>query len=244
MKRRFLLTIEYDGTNYSGFQKQKEDITIQQTIEDAIFKIHGQKVDLISSGRTDKGTHAIAHMAHIDFETDLNVGKLRNAINFHLPKDIYIKKVKVVPFSFDARKDAKSKTYVYRIVNQWRSPINDRYAFLVGEKLNMTKMRQAAKYLEGEHDFKGFACKDMNVKTTVRTLNRVSIKKSGTVIEISVNGSGFLYNMVRIIAGTLLYVGLGKFEPEVVKTILQKCDRELAGPTLPSAGLFLKEVIY
>ena len=243
--RNIKLTIEYDGKDFKGWQKQPNKPNIQGEIERAIYNITKEEVDLIGSGRTDAGVHALGQVANFKTNSNIPIEKLALAINSKLKKSIIIKKAEEVDERFHSRYNAKHKTYRYIINN---SPCgtaiyrNLEYCFPI--KLDVAKMQEAAKYFEGEHDFKAFKSSGTSAKNSVRTIYNASVKQEGEKIIIELTGNGFLYNMVRIISGTLLDVGLQKIKPEEIKNIIEEKDRQKAGKTLPAHGLYLVEVKY
>ena len=243
--RNIKLTIEYDGKDFKGWQKQPNKPNIQGEIERAIYNITKEEVDLIGSGRTDAGVHALGQVANFKTNSNIPIEKLALAINSQLKNTIIIKKAEEVDERFHSRYNAKHKTYRYIINN---SPCgtaiyrNLEYCFPI--KLDVAKMQEAAKYFEGEHDFKAFKSSGTSAKNSVRTIYNASVKQEGEKIIIELTGNGFLYNMVRIISGTLLDVGLQKIKPEEIKNIIEEKDRQKAGKTLPAHGLYLVEVKY
>lgn len=244
-KRNILLTIEYDGTNYSGWQTQKNARSIQSVLEAAIKRITGKKSDIISCGRTDSGVHALGHIANFKTASDIPLYKLQCGLNSVLPKDIIIKETEEVPLEFHSRFDARSKVYTYTILNRTApAAILRGQVHHVPYKLNAGMMRREAKRLVGRHDFKSFQAADVEWRNSVRTIKRLDIKKTGDIIKITIAADGFLYNMVRNIVGTLLEIGRGKFKPGSMVKILRDKDRKFAGPTAPAKGLCLMEVKY
>ena len=243
--RNIKLKIEYDGKDFNGWQKQPNKPNIQGEIERAIYNITKEEVDLIGSGRTDAGVHALGQVANFKTNSNIPIEKLALAINSQLKNSIIIKKAEEVDERFHSRYNAKHKTYRYIINN---SPCgtaiyrNLEYCFPI--KLDVAKMQEAAKYFEGEHDFKAFKSSGTSAKNSVRTIYNASVKQEGEKIIIELTGNGFLYNMVRIISGTLLDVGLQKIKPEEIKNIIEEKDRQKAGKTLPAHGLYLVEVKY
>ena len=244
--RNFKMIVEYDGSAYRGWQRQKNGVSIQQVLEEAIKKITGQKVSVIGSGRTDAGVHALNQVASFRCATKLPVNNIYRGMNSVLPEDIVVKEMEEVPFEFHAQRDVKSKIYVYKICNQKLRPALGRnYSWFVRFDLDLAKMRQAAKYLIGTHDFSCFCATGTDVQDRVRTIKNIEIKngEEGN-IEIIVEAKGFLKYMVRNIIGTLVEVGRGKREPEEMKKIIDSRDRKIAGATAPAHGLFLMEVKY
>ncbi len=245
--RNIKLTIEYDGTDYCGWQTQNatRTKTIQQVIEAALVKVFQKKIRLIGSGRTDSGVHAYNQTANFKTDSRLSLAKVRSALNSYLPKDIVIKGVREVDGDFHARFRVKSKIYRYSILNApVPSPFNRRYSLFVPCPLDLEKMKKAATYLKGRHNVKSFHRARGKQKNFVRTIKKLEITRRNESIFFEIEAEGFLYHMVRIIVGTLLEVGRGRFRPGYVKEILRQKNRNLAGPTLPGRGLCLMEVKY
>ena len=243
--KNILLTIEYDGKDFNGWQKQPNKLNIQGEIERAIEEITGEKVDLIASGRTDAGVHALAQMANFKTNSKLPVEKYPIALNTKLKKSIRIQKAEEVEENFHSRYHCKQKTYRYIINNSSQgSSIYRNLEYFIPNKLDVEKMQEAVKYFEGEHDFKAFKASGTSSKSSVRTIYKAKVEKQGERIIIERTGNGFLYNMVRIIAGTLVEVGLGKIKPEEISEIIEKKERANAGKTLPPQGLYLVKVEY
>lgn len=244
--RNIKLTIEYDGKDFNGWQKQPNKLNIQGEIERAIETITGEKVDLIGSGRTDAGVSALGQVANFKIENNkMPIEKMAYAINSQLKKSIRVKKAEEVEESFHSRYTCKKKTYQYTINNSEQGTAifrNIQYHFPL--KLDERKMNEAVKYLVGKHDFKSFKASGTSSKNSVRIIYDAKVTRDGDLVKIELTGSGFLYNMVRIISGTLVEVGEGKIAPEMVKQILEKKDRSLAGKTLPANGLCLMKVDY
>ena len=244
--RNIKLTIEYDGKDFNGWQKQPNKLNIQGNIEIAIEQITGEKIELNASGRTDAGVHAIAQVANFKTESNLPIEKIPIAINSKLKKSIRIIKAEEVDERFHSRLSCKRKTYRYIINNsEIGSAIYRNLETHIPQKLNIKKMQEAIKYFEGEHDFKAFKASGTSSKSSIRTIYKAEvIQMPNNRIYIELTGNGFLYNMVRIIAGTLVDIGLGKIEPADIANIIKKGKRELAGKTLPPNGLFLVKVEY
>ena len=239
------LTIEYDGKDFNGWQKQPTKLNIQGEIERAISEITGEETELIASGRTDAGVHAIAQIANFKTNSNFPVEKYPIALNAKLKKSIRIQSAEEVEERFHARYNCIQKTYRYIINNsKYGSSIYRNLEYFVPQKLDINAMKKAAKYFEGEHDFKGFKATGGNNKNTIRTIYKIAIKNENSRIIMELTGDGFLYNMVRIIAGTLLEVGLGKIKPEEIPNIINSKDRTKAGKTLPAHALYLVEVNY
>ena len=243
--RNIKLTIEYDGKKFNGWQKQPDKPNIQGEIENAIKEITGEEVELYASGRTDAGVHSLGQIANFKTESKIEISKLPVAINSKLKKSIVIKKAEEVEENFHSRYNAKGKKYKYIINNSLTgSAIYRDLEYHMPVKLDTEKMKEAIKYFEGEHDFKAFRSSGTSNKNSVRTIHKAEIKEEGDRIIIELTGNGFLYNMVRIIAGTIVDVGLGKIEPKTIPEIISSKDRTKAGKTLPAHGLYLVEVYY
>ena len=244
--RNIKLTIEYDGKDFNGWQKQPGKPNIQGSIEYAIEQITGEKIELFASGRTDAGVHAYGQVANFKTNSNLPIEKFPIAINTKLKRSIRILNAEEVKESFHSRLTCKRKTYRYVINNSpIASAIYRNLETHIPQKLNVDKMKKAIKYFEGEHDFKAFKASGTSSKNSVRKIYKAEIiEKDNNRIFIQLTGSGFLYNMVRIIAGTLVDVGLEKIEPEDIPNIILSGKRELAGKTLQPNGLFLLNVEY
>jgi len=228
-----------------GWQKQPDKLNIQGTIENAIKAITGEEVELNASGRTDAGVHAYAQVANFKTNSNLPIEKFPLAINSKLKKSIIIKSAEEVEERFHSRLSCKRKTYRYVINNsKTGTAIYRNLEYHVSTKLDIQKMQEAVKYFEGEHDFKAFKASGTSSKSSVRTIYDAKIYQTGEKINIELTGSGFLYNMVRIISGTLVEVGLGKIAPEQIPQIIEDKKRENAGKTLPAHGLYLLNVEY
>ncbi|MBR6223366.1 MAG: tRNA pseudouridine(38-40) synthase TruA [Lachnospiraceae bacterium] len=244
MKRVFL-RIAYDGTNYCGWQIQDNGITIEEVINEKLSELLHEDIAVIGASRTDSGVHALGNVAVFDTETRIPAEKISFALNQRLPEDIRIQESKEVAPDFHPRYCDTRKTYEYRILNRtFDDPTTRLYTHFCYFKLDVEKMKQAASYLVGEHDFKSFSSARGQAKTTVRTIYYLNIEKENDIIRVQINGNGFLYNMVRIIVGTLLKVGMGIYPPEHVKEILEARDRSMSGPKAPAKGLTLVEIEY
>lgn len=238
--KRIMLTVAYDGTAYNGWQVQPNGITIEGELNKALRELLGEDISVIGASRTDAGVHALCNVAVFDTETRIEPERIAPALNARLPEDIRVQKSVETAPGFHPRHCNTRKTYEYRIyMGKYENPIGRQYAHFVYVPLDVEKMQEAAAYLVGEHDFKSFCVAKAQVLTTVRTLYSLEVKKAGDYLTIRVCGNGFLFNMVRIIAGTLLEVGKGKIAPEDVKEILEAKDRQAAGPTAPARGLML-----
>ena len=243
--RNIKLTIEYDGKDFNGWQKQPNKLNIQGEIEQAIKQITGEEIDLTASGRTDAGVHAIAQIANFKTQSKLPIEKFAIAINSKIKQSIRIKKAEEVDIDFHSRYNCKRKTYRYVINNsEFGSAIFRKLEYHVPQKLDIKAMEKAIKYFEGEHDFKAFKSTGGNNKSSVRIIYNANLIQEGQKIIIELTGNGFLYNMVRIISGTLVEVGLGKIKPEEISKIIESKDRQKAGKTLPAYGLYLVQVEY
>lgn len=243
--RNIKLIIEYDGKSFNGWQKQPTKLNIQGEIERAIGEITGEEIKLIGSGRTDAGVNAIGQTANFKTNSNIPIEKIPLALNSKLKKSIVIVSAEEVDDSFHSRYNVKSKTYRYTINNsQNGSAIYRDMEYHFPIKLDVKKMRDAAKLFEGEHDFKGFKASGTSSKSSVRTIYKADVKQDGDRIYIELTGNGFLYNMVRIISGTLLDVGLGKIDVNDIPQIIDSKDRKRAGKTLPAHGLCLVKVEY
>ena len=237
--------MEYKGTDYCGWQRQKNGLSVQEVLATAVRETTGEASVMHGSGRTDAGVHAIAQAVHFDTHTKIPLDKLPIAINAHLPSGVRVLSAREVEEGFNARFDAVSKTYLYKMyVSPVASPLREGLYAFVHKAPDLEKMRRAAAYLLGEHDFKVFQAAGGHVKSTVRTITALTIREQEGEISFEVTGNGFLYNMVRIMVGTLYYVGIGKIDAEELPNILLSGKRERAGKTMPPEGLYLKEVKY
>ena len=243
--RNIKLIIEYDGANFYGFQKQNNGRTVQEELEKAIYRVTNEEVKLIGSSRTDSGVHARGFVANFKTNSRIPENKFREALNCKLPDDISIMKSEEVNEDFHSRYDSKGKTYCYTIINrEVPLTIERNYALLVKDNINLNEMKEACKYFIGTHDFSAFKSSGSSVKTSIRTIYDLHIEKNDEIIKIYVTGDGFLYNMVRIIVGTLLMVGKGKIKAENVENIIKNGKREEAGECVIANGLCLMDVQY
>lgn len=243
--KRIKLTVAYDGTNYCGWQLQKNGVTIEQRLNEAITQLTGEPAQVIGASRTDAGVHAMGNVAVFDTETRIPPEKLAYALNGRLPEDIRIQSSEEVPPDFHPRKANCVKTYEYRIWNhRFENPVKRLYDYFVFLLLDIEKMKEAAAYLAGEHDFCSFASSGSQAEETVRRIYGLEVLKEGPEIILRVRGDGFLYNMVRIIAGTLVQAGIGAFPPSHVREILEARDRQAAPQTAPAKGLTLVGIAY
>lgn len=242
---RILLTVSYDGSNYYGWQRQSNFITVQQRLEEGLSALMGKEITVRGASRTDTGVHAMAQGAVFETDTTIPVDKIPYALNSFLPEDIVVRGAREVDEDFHPQYSVIDKTYEYLILNdEFRNPKLIKYMEFIREKLDIAKMQEACKYFLGEHDFKAFCASGSTAKTTIRTIYSLTVDKRENIVKIKVTGSGFLYNMVRIIAGTLADVGKGKLKPEDIEDIIASKDRTRAGKTLSPNGLTLMEVHY
>ncbi|MBQ7642940.1 MAG: tRNA pseudouridine(38-40) synthase TruA [Clostridia bacterium] len=242
---RIKITVGYDGTEYCGWQIQPNGDTVQEEIEKALKKLTGEDIRVTGSGRTDSGVHATGQVAHFDTNSSVPPEKFKEALNALLPPDIKIFRSEEVGEGFHARFSAKKKTYIYKMYpSDCERPTERRYAVRIRPNPDIAAMDKAAGYLVGEHDFKCFLSSDSSVESTVRTVFSAKVYEEGDGIAFEICGNGFLYNMVRIIAGTLVAVGEGNIPPEEMKEIISSGDRKRAGKTMPPEGLTLKSVEY
>lgn len=245
VRKRIKLVVAYDGTNYKGWQVQPNGITIEEVLNRELSALLGETITVTGASRTDSGVHSMGNVAIFDTMTRMPADKISFALNQRLPQDIVVQDSAQVPGDWHPRYQKSQKTYEYRILNRtFRMPMRRFDTYFYHHPLNVENMRRAAAYLEGEHDFKSFCALGAQVKTTVRTIRRCDVTHTGDIITIRVTGNGFLYNMVRIIAGTLIEVGGGKRMPEEMREILAACDRAAAGPTAPAHGLTMMGIVY
>ena len=241
---RYLMTFSYDGTNYNGYQKQPNKNTIQDNIEHALKTISNKDITIHSSGRTDAHVHAINAKAHFDLDKDLEIYKLKKALNSLINDDIYIKDIKVVNDDFHARFDVKEKIYMYKINIGEYNPIDRNYIYQYNKQLDTFKIKEATKYFIGEHNFKSFTKTDETKDDFIRTIYDINVNVDNNIIILEFRGNGFLRYMIRNIVGTLIEVGEGKVDPKEIKDIIEKEDRKEAYKTAPPHGLYLKDVNY
>lgn len=242
---RIKIVLSYDGTDFCGWQRQTNGVSVQQTVEDAVFALTGEKTTVTASGRTDAGVHAAGQVAHFDTNANIPPEKFYKALNTFLPDSVKALSSEQVADNFNARKSAKRKTYEYSLyLADTDLPLKERYGTRVYGDVDVEKMRSAAKLIEGEHDFKAFSATGSNVKTTVRTVYGIFIEQNGIDIKIRVTGNGFLYNMVRIIAGALVKAGKGEISESDIIKALETGERDLLGETLPAKGLCLIKAEY
>jgi len=239
------LTIEYDGTNYRGWHMQPNGPTIQSILEQAVSTFFGAPTRVTGSGRTDAGVHALGQVVNFFCDREPDLHKLQRGLNALTPDDISIKDAEIVPDSFDARRNGRSRTYEYRILNRPApSPFYLHYAWHLHDSLDVWRMRKAIPCLEGEHDFSSFRAAGCDAPHPIRTVYRVSLDQSGHLLVFTIEATAFLRHMARNIVGTLVEVGRGLRGPESFSELLEVRDRTQAGPTAPPHGLFLIEVKY
>jgi len=244
-ERNLRLTVEYDGTAYAGWQRQRESPTIQGTLEEKIGFVCGHKAELLVAGRTDSGVHALGQTANFHTTSPMPIFRLKEVVNQLLPHDIRLVDLQEVPATFHSTYHAKAKLYRYVIRNSQDYTVFDRNTYLLFRRpLNLKAMKLAAKRLEGTHDFTAFRGTLGKWADPQRTLHKITITRKGKNILFDFYGVSFLHQMIRILTGTLVYVGTGKFKPEDMTAILKSKDRKKAGPTLPPTGLFLVRVDY
>ena len=243
--KRIKLTVAYDGTGYCGWQLQPNGVTIEEVLNRTLSELLKEPVAVIGASRTDSGVHALGNVAVFDTENRIPGEKICYAVNQKLPEDIRVLEADLAPERFHSRLSASSKTYGYYVETGDKKNVFERkYVYGFGKKLDLEAMRRAAGFLIGEHDFKSFCANRRMKKSTVRRIDEIKIVEHGTKIELLYTGNGFLYNMVRILTGTLLEIGSGMRKPEEMKVILEAKNRDMAGRTAPPEGLFLLHVAY
>ena len=243
--KNFKITVQYDGTKYNGWQRQGNTAnTIQERFENVLAKMCGKSVEIFASGRTDAGVHADEQTANFKCDTDMTEEQISDYINKYLPSDVRVTSLTEADMRFHSRLNAVSKTYEYTIATQKPDVFIRKYVFFADKKPDIQKMRSAAKLLEGSHDFKGFSSLGKTKKSTVRTVNFIEITEENELVKIRINANGFLYNMVRIISGTLFDIGIGKLDVSAIEEVFESKERTKAGTTLPASGLRLVKVYY
>ena len=241
--KRIMLTVAYDGTAYHGWQLQKNGISVEEVLNNALSAILGEEIRVHGVSRTDAGVHAKGNLCIFDTETRIPPEKIAFAVTGSLPEDVSVMESREVPDGFHPRKWNSEKTYQYRIVRCVHpDPIRRRYSWFCYYDLDAVRMQRAADYLTGEHDFTSFCSADTEAESHIRTILSLSVEEKEEEILLTVTGNGFLYNMVRIIAGTLIEVGRGNIRPESIPAILEARDRNAAGPTAPARGLCLMKI--
>ena len=243
--RNFKITVQYDGTKYNGWQRQgNTKNTIQERFENVLSKMCGKETEIFASGRTDAGVHADEQTANFKCDTLMDEAEMLDYINKYLPEDIRVTSLEEVDMRFHSRLNAVSKTYEYTIATKKPDVFIRKYVYFVDKKPDVEKMRKAARLITGKHDFKGFSSVGRMKKSTVRTVNFIEIEDANNLIKIRINGNGFLYNMVRIISGTLYNIGTGDLDESVINEIFEEKIRAKAGITFPASGLRLVKVYY
>lgn len=241
----YKLNLSYDGTAYHGWQKQNNATAVCDVLEQAIEKIFKEKTAVTGCSRTDAGVHAINYTCNFKSDLFIPTDKLPLAVNTKLPDDIRVKDACTVDEDFNSRFSAHSKTYVYKTCcSKILNPFLRNYAYHFPYDVNADNIRKAAKFFEGTHDFAGFMTQGSNQNTTIRTINFLNVSNCDDILEFEINANAYLYNMVRIISGTLLYVGIGKIDADDIPDIIKSCDRKRAGITAEPQGLYLKEILY
>ena len=244
MKRVFL-KVAYDGTEFHGWQVQPEERSVEGELNKALFELTKEDIKVIGASRTDSGVHALGNVAVFDTESTIPGEKFKYALNTLLPTDVSVMASRDVPSTFHPRHCDSIKTYEYRIYcSKFSNPLKNRYALFCPYDLSVERMNEAAKYLVGEHDFKSFCSVKTQAETTVRKLYTADVFYDGEDIIVRLSGAGFLYNMVRIITGSLIEVGIRKYEPDHIKEVLESADRTVAGPTVEPQGLTLINVDF
>ncbi len=242
---RYLLTISYNGSAFCGWQVQPNGMSVQQVLGEAITKVFGISHGVTGCSRTDSGVHAKVFCCHTDIETKMSPEKISLALNNNLPDTVAVKKCEVVSDDFHARYNCIGKNYIYKIWNStYLDPFLDGRAYWYKHNLDIKQMQLAAQFFCGEHDFSAFCAANTNIVDKKRTITECSVTEKDGLIEISVSADGFLYNMVRIIVGTLIEVGIGKIDPSEIIEIIKSKNREKAGFTVPPQGLYLSNVFY
>lgn len=243
--RRIKLIVSYDGTNYCGWQKQPNGVTIEEVLNKAASSLCGEEIEVIGASRTDSGVHAFGNVAVFDTDMKMDAGKFAFALNQRLPDDIRIQESYEVEKKWHPRKCDCIKTYIYRILNRKINiPTERLYAHFCYFRLDIDKMNEAAGYFIGTHDFTSFCSQKTQAQSPVRTIHSLEVLKDDDMLTMAISGDGFLYNMIRIIAGTLIKVGMGVYPPSYIKEIFAAKNRRLAGQTMPAKGLTLVEIEY
>jgi tRNA pseudouridine38-40 synthase len=249
-EKNFKLTISFVGKDFYGWQKQKDKRTVQEEVENALKKIFNEDIKIIGCGRTDSKVSGINYVANVKIKTKLSPLNIKNALNSYLPPSIYIKEVEEVPLNFHSRYSVKRKTYRY-VISLKKTPFLVDLAYFIKDKIDIEKMKKAAKLFLGIHDFKSFQSSGSNIRNTVREIYKIDIKRKKFFIDedvdliiIDIEGSGFLYKMARNIIGCLIYAGKGKIKIEDIKEIIEKKDRRFAPPPVPASGLYFKDGKY
>ncbi len=246
MIQNYKIIISYDGTRYYGWEHQPNtEFTIQGKLEGVLEKLAGYPIEVIGAGRTDAGVHAKGMVANFTLDTSMSTSEIRDYFNRYLPDDICVIEVHEASERFHSRYNALGKTYQYTCYHSHLKPVFDRkYVYILDKEPNMEAMKQGAKLLTGTHDFAAFCSNPKMKKSTIRKLDRIDISRNGAYITFTYHGTGFLQHMIRILTGTLLEIGFGKKNPEIIPELIESRNRSLAGPTAPACGLCLLEVDY
>ena len=243
--KNIAIALRYDGSRYHGWQLQKNDITVAETLEEALFKATGERLRVIGCGRTDAGVHALRYCANFRSGCTIPINRFPLAVNSRLPADIAVSDAVEAPEDFNAIGSCIKKEYIYKILNRnVRDPFLEKRVCFYPQRLDLARMQAAARAFEGTHDFRAVRSLGTETKTTVRTVHWCRAEKDGDLITVSICADGFLYNMCRAIAGTLIYASYGKLEPEDIPALLAAGDRRLTGPTMPPQGLYLNRLWY
>ena len=241
--KRYKIIFKYDGSSFYGFQTQKNKRCVESEIDKVLSKINNKNTHIVACSRTDKGVHALGQVGHVDLDTDILPHKLKHALNSYLPDDIYVTEVEEVNENFHSRYDAIEKTYKYYINLAEYNPMQRNYIFQYNYKLDIEAMRNAGKYLLGEHDFRSFAT-DSKDKNCNRTISYFNIKEDNNILEITFTGNGFLRYQIRNMIGILIWIGQNKMEPDNMKKIIENKDRSKFGKCAPACGLYLVNIKY
>ena len=243
--KNIALRLSYDGSRYHGWQVQKNEISVAQTMEEALSKACGERLKLVGCGRTDAGVHALRYCANFRSDTRIPLDRLPLAVNALLPADIAVSAAVEAPEGFNAIGSCIKKEYIYKILNRnIRDPFLERRVCFYPQHLDLARMQAAARAFEGTHDFRAVRSLGTETKTTVRTVHWCRAEKDGDLITVSICADGFLYNMCRAMVGTMVYASYGKLEPEEIPALLAAGDRRLTGPTMPPQGLYLNKLWY
>jgi len=243
--RNIALRLSYDGSSYHGWQVQKSEVSVAETLETALTKICGHPVKTVGCGRTDAGVHALRYCANFRTESTIPIGRFPLAVNSRLPADIAVTDAVEAPEDFNAIGSCIKKEYIYKILNRnIRDPFLENRVCFYPQHLDLERMQAAARAFEGRHDFRAVRSLGTETKTTVRTVHWCRAEKDGDLITVSICADGFLYNMCRAMVGTMVYASYGKLEPEDIPALLAAGDRRLTGPTMPPQGLYLNRIWY
>lgn len=242
---RFLITIRYDGYNYHGWQVQNNALTIQEVFQNAVEKVFGERLDVKGCSRTDSGVHANMYCITLDSDMNIDCDNVIMALNTYLPNDVAVYDCKIVDDDFHPRYNCTSKEYVYKIYNgKYRNPFYDRYAFCYKYPLDEEYLNNEVQAFLGTHDYSGFCSVKTDIEDCHRTIKNVKVYRENDIVYFVVEGDGFLYNMVRIMVGTMLFVAQGKIKSGELESVIASCDRKKAGKTAPPQGLYLNKVNY